>query len=194
MFAKLAEYLTHQLENENVIMPERRELYKYGFQNGLILALNFATSLLIGVAFGKVLSSVLLLAAYMPLKSYAGGHHSRSSERCYVVSTLIMIVWLSLIKFKHLSASCCAIMLVIGSAVCIALAPVEGENKPLDESEYRTYRKRSLVILCVEIIIWKMLTDVGETCSEIIPIVIFTEAVMLVLGEGAKLLKKLRGA
>lgn len=80
-------------------------------------------------------------------------------------------------------------MLVIGSAVCIALAPVEGENKPLDESEYRTYRKRSLVILCVEIIIWKMLTDVGETCSEIIPIVIFTEAVMLVLGEGAKLLK-----
>lgn len=77
MFAKLAEYLTQQLENENVIMPERRELYKYGFQNGLILALNFATSLLIGVAFGKVLSSVLLLAAYMPLRSYAGGHHSR---------------------------------------------------------------------------------------------------------------------
>lgn len=48
MFAKLAEYLTQQLENENVISSDKRELYRYGFQNGMILTLNFITSILIG--------------------------------------------------------------------------------------------------------------------------------------------------
>lgn len=30
MFAKIAERLTQQLENENVIIHEKRELYRYG--------------------------------------------------------------------------------------------------------------------------------------------------------------------
>ena len=115
MFAKIAERLTQQLENENVIIHEKRELYRYGFQNGLILTLNFLTSIIVGVALGEVLSSILLLAAYIPLRSYAGGYHSNTSGRCYIVSTLIMIVWICLIKFKLLSTSCCVIMLVIGS-------------------------------------------------------------------------------
>ena len=51
MFAKLAEYLTQQLENENVISSDKRELYRYGFQNGMILTLNFITSIL--KSFGK---------------------------------------------------------------------------------------------------------------------------------------------
>ena len=68
MFAKLAEYLTQQLENENVISSDKRELYRYGFQNGMILTLNFITSILIGVIFGKALESIILLAAYIPLR------------------------------------------------------------------------------------------------------------------------------
>lgn len=59
MFAKIAERLTQQLENENVIIHEKRELYRYGFQNGLILTLNFLTSIIVGVALGEVLSSIM---------------------------------------------------------------------------------------------------------------------------------------
>ncbi|MDE7192989.1 MAG: accessory gene regulator B family protein [Oscillospiraceae bacterium] len=76
MFVKLSEYITQRLENEKVIQPDNRELYRYGFQQGLILLLNFVTSVIIGVIFGKALESVLILATYIPLRSYAGGHHS----------------------------------------------------------------------------------------------------------------------
>lgn len=183
MFAKIAERLTQQLENENVIIHEKRELYRYGFQNGLILTLNFLTSIIVGVALGEVLSSILLLTAYIPLRSYAGGYHSNTSGRCYIVSTLIMIVWICLIKFKLLSTSCCVIMLVIGSCVCFVFSPVAGENKPLDELECKMYRRKSLLILLVEIIIWIIFTCVAKIESEVIPIIIFTEALMLLLGK-----------
>lgn len=183
MFAKIAERLTQQLENENVIIHEKRELYRYGFQNGLILTLNFLTSIIVGIALCEVLNSILLLAAYIPLRSYAGGYHSNTSERCYIVSTLIMIVWICLIKFKLLSTSCCVIMLVIGSCVCIAFSPVAGESKPLDELECKMYRRKSLIILLFEIIVWIIFACAIKTVCEVIPIIIFTEAIMLVLGK-----------
>lgn len=183
MFAKLAEYLTQQLENENVISSDKRELYRYGFQNGMILTLNFITSILIGVIFGKALESIILLAAYIPLRSYAGGHHSSSSEKCYIVSSLIMIIWMCLLKFQILSTSCCVIMLMAGLIVCIMLAPVEDKNKPLDEDEIHIYRKRSFAVLLIEICVWLIFVLFIHKFKQVIPIVIFTEALMLVLGK-----------
>lgn len=182
MFSKLSEYLTQQLENENIISADKRELYKYGFQNGLILILNFVTSVTIGVVFGKALESILLLVAYMPLRSYAGGHHSDSSKRCYVVSSCIMGIWVGMLRTGALSTSCCVIILTLGAAVCLCIAPVEDKNKPLDETERRVFRKRSIIILFLEILIWLFLSFVIKKYEQIIPIVIFTEGVMLILG------------
>lgn len=183
MFANISEYLTQQLENENVISSDKRELYRYGLQNGMILTLNFVTSILIGVIFGKVVDSIFLLAAYMPLRSYAGGHHSSSSEKCYIVSSFIMIIWMCLLKFQILPTSCCVIMLIVGLSVCFILAPVEDKNKPLDADEIRIYRKRSLAILLIEICVWLVFVLFIHRFEQVIPIVIFTEAIMLIAGK-----------
>lgn len=183
MFIKLSEYITQQLEKGKIIQSDNRELYKYGFQQGLILLLNFATSIVIGVIFGKVLESILLLAAYIPLRSYAGGHHSDSSEKCYVVSTLITVIWMLILKFLILPTSCWGIILLIGTVVCFVFSPVENLQKPLDEDETRVYRKRALIVLAVEICLWTCLTFIVQTFVQVIPLSIFTEAMMLIMGK-----------
>ncbi|MGN1153728.1 MAG: accessory gene regulator ArgB-like protein [Candidatus Gastranaerophilaceae bacterium] len=183
MFAKVSEKFTQQLESCNAIDPDKRELYKYGFQQGLILALNFFTSVFIGVLFGMILECILLLAAYIPLRSYSGGLHSNSSEKCYVVSTLITIIWLAILKTEIMTQFCCVILLIIGAAVCFILSPVEDKNKPLDDDEYTIYRKRSLAILFIEICIWVSCTFIFHKFREIIPLTVFSEAVMLSFGK-----------
>ena len=183
MFAKLAEYLTQQLENENVISSDKSDLYRYGFQYGMILTLNFITSILIGVVFGKVLESIILLATYIPLRSYAGGHHSSSSEKCYIVSSLIMIIWMCLLKFQILSTRCCVIMLISGLIVCIILAPVEDKNKPLDNDEIQIYRKKSYIVLIIEICLWILLSFIQHRVLKLIPLMVFTEAITLIIGK-----------
>lgn len=65
----------------------------------------------------------------------------------------------------------------------LCFSPVAGENKPLDELECKMYRRKSLLILLVEIIIWIIFTCVAKIESEVIPIIIFTEALMLLLGK-----------
>lgn len=183
MFVKLSEYITQRLENEKVIQPDNRELYKYGFQQGLILLLNFATSVVIGVIFGRILESILILSAYIPLRSYAGGHHSDSSEKCYIVSSMITIVWMLILKFSDLPASCWGIILMIGTAVCFILSPVENLQNPLDESEIRVYRKRSLIVLTAEACLWICSVYFMRMFVQIIPLSVFTEAVMLITGK-----------
>lgn len=183
MFIKLSEYITQQLEKGKIIQSDNRELYKYGFQQGLILLLNFITSIVIGVIFGKVLESILLLAAYIPLRSYAGGHHSDSSEKCYVVSTLITVIWMLILKFLILPTSCWGIILLIGTVVCFVFSPVENFQKSLDEDETRVYRKRALIVLAVEICLWTCLTFIVQAFVQVIPLSIFTEAIMLIMGK-----------
>lgn len=183
MFIKLSEYITQQLEKGKIIQSDNRELYQYGFQQGLILLLNFVTSIVIGVIFGKVLESILLLAAYIPLRSYAGGHHSDSSEKCYAVSTLITIVWMLIIKFLMLPTSCWGIILLIGTVICFLLSPVENHQKPLDEYEIRVYRKRALIVLAVEVCLWLCLTFTVRIFVQVTPLSVFTEGMMLVFGK-----------
>ena len=78
MFTRISEYITQQLENENII-SENREIYRYGIQIGLVITLNLITSLLIGAIFGELIFSILLLAVYIPLRTYSGGYHASTT-------------------------------------------------------------------------------------------------------------------
>ena len=73
-------------------------------------------------------------------------------------------------------------MLIIGTVICFVLAPVEDKNKPLDEDEYERYKKRSLIILSCEIVLWFVFDFNYHKIKGVIPLAIFTESVMLVLG------------
>ncbi len=183
MFSKVSKYLTQQLEEENIVPSDKLELYRYGFQQSMILTLNFLTSIIIGIVFGKALESLFLLMVYMPLRSYAGGHHSDTSEKCYVTSSMIMLIWILLLKFQLLSTSCCVIILIIGVIISTLLSPVEDKNKPLDKDEVRIYRKRALIILGIVILAWLLCVFVIHRFEQIIPIAVFTESIMLILGK-----------
>lgn len=183
MFAKLSEQLTEQLEEEQTISSDDRELYKYGFQNGMILLLNLLTAFLIGWIFGMFWENILLLASYIPLRSYAGGHHSSTSGMCYMISSLITILWVCLLRFNVLSASCSVLLLIVGTIVCIAIAPIEDINKPFDENEKCVYRKRTLIVLAIEVFVSIVLFILGSALQTVIPLAVFTESIMLVLGK-----------
>ena len=74
-------------------------------------------------------------------------------------------------------------LLFIGVTVCIILSPVEDENKPLDDDEVRIYRKRSYIVLANEVCVWILLSFVQQRVGRIIPLIIFTESAMLIIGK-----------
>ena len=53
------------------------------------------------------------------------------------------------------------IITIISCIIVFSLSPVEDRNKPLDKTERTVYRKRSLYVLLVEVILIVILLSIG---------------------------------
>ena len=112
-----------------MIPPEEKELYRFGVQQGLSIALNVVTTFVIGLVFRMVLESFLFLAVYIPLRSFAGGIHAKTANRCYVYSSFMIIAVLLVIKFFPLGNLICSCLSFLSGIIIFLLAPVEAEHK-----------------------------------------------------------------
>ena len=184
MFARTAETLTKKLKENNTITAEQYEICRYGFQQGLTIILNAVTTIAIGVVFGELWQAVLFMAAYAPLRSYAGGYHAKTAERCYVYSILLMIAVLLAIKYAALPNFICIITLLVSCTVIAVLSPVEDSNKPLDSLEQVVYRKTTLMITAIEIIMFFISLTLGW--KEMALCIVWVLAVMAVMLLGGK--------
>ena len=146
MFVRLSKRIVrHCCKGEG---SDENELYIFGVNQFLNMLLNILTALFIGILFGETLQIVLFMLAYIPLRSYAGGWHSRTPLRCYIFS-VIMLIAVS-VSMKNLSGAEWIYYFILA-------APVEDRNKPLDEIEHKVYKRRTVIITASELIIALML-------------------------------------
>ena len=140
---------------------------------GITVLLNLISTIVIGVIAGKVFESIAFLVFYIPLRSYAGGYHASTPRRCYFIFIVIIMAMLLFIGYVDLSIIY-IILLLVGMVVCFAFAPVEDKNKPLDRDE---------ISLSIEFFIWLAVSVIFQPIEKTIPIVMFTESLMLVIGK-----------
>lgn len=154
MFIRLSKRIVrHCCKGEG---SDENELYIFGVNQFLNMMLNIFTALFIGILFGETLQIILFMFAYIPLRSYAGGWHSRTPLRCYIFSVIMLIV--VAIGMKYLSIAKWIYYVILAAAsVVLILAPVEDRNKPLDEIEHKVYKRRTVIITAAKLIIALML-------------------------------------
>lgn len=183
MFNSISEKITGLLIRQGTIADSQKELYRYGFNQGFTMVFNVITTLIIGCVFGMVIQSIVFLMAYIPLRSYAGGYHASTPWRCYFISLILMIVVLAIIKLMSFSVIGSGVILGIGTIICVALAPVEDKNKPLDEAEQKVYKRRTYIILFAEICISILICLAMKEMFSVICFSVFTESIMLIFGK-----------
>lgn len=165
MFEKLSDKLTDSLISNGTITADDREIYYYGIHQGIILILNTVTTLLIGIISGMIWQSVVFMLGYIPLRSYTGGFHAKTTVRCYFSSIVLMTVVLLVMRYIHFSMLIYGILIFISSTIILLLAPMDNHNKPLDEIERKVYRKRAyglwicecLLVVTAMLLSWKQL-------------------------------------
>lgn len=161
LLARLAGKIVNNLVHSNVIKEEDAEIYIYGINQILVSVLNVSSALIIGLLFGTLLEIAVFMAAYIPLRSFAGGYHAKTPLRCYIYS-LIMLVIVSM-DLKYLNMEIWGYYAVLSATVLIVLvlSPVEDRNKPLDEIEHKVYKKRAMNIAAAEVMVCLALKFVG---------------------------------
>lgn len=144
---QLANKLTEKLVLFQIIKEEDKDLYSYGIWQGVILLFNYTTIIIISCFFQMLWHGIIFTASYSLLRSYAGGYHARTQTRCYLFSVIMIIVVHCLIKFVNWNHITLITSITLSCATILYLAPIEDENKALDEKEYLVFKKRTHIIL-----------------------------------------------
>lgn len=181
---KVADLFFDWLVESEIVRKDDRELYAYGFWQGGVLLFNFLTVAVIGIVTGMFWQSVVFTIAYGLLRPVAGGFHARTQRNCYFYSILLLVLALGVLRWDQWDAITCMLIVLASGCVVFKLAPVEDENKPLDDVEVVVYRHRSRIICGVLAIVVSILLLVNEIeMASCIAVSILAASVMLVLGE-----------
>lgn len=184
MFTYVTEKIVSNMEKQNMIQTDHRNIYKYGINQMLNMLLNIATFLVIGLLFHMEFETVIFTAAYIPLRIYAGGFHAKTPFKCWIVSAVMLLLVLLVMKYADLSLYVYDMLALIGTVVILVLSPVEDKNKPLDKLEKKIYKKRCMWTLVAELLIFIILRFFQRnTVSICFEVVWVTLSIMLIAGK-----------
>lgn len=155
MLKKQIERLTNVLIEKGISKPEDKEIVIFGLCTGIELFLNIITTIMLGLLFGMIFESILFLISFSFIRTYAGGYHCKKAISCYFLSSGIVVLVLSIVKFTPIGyiLGISLIMLLISVPIISKLAPVETETKPLNEVERNYFKKKTILYLCVECVV-----------------------------------------
>ena len=155
MIERLAERLvTWQIKNKYLTFQDQK-LYQYAFELLIGQVVNLLIACLLAVVFRAYDTVLMFLFSFIPLRSYAGGHHADNFNTCTMISTgmLCCVCWAA----KWIPYEAVFAVSLICSSVCGALifflAPVEDHNKPLDRRERKIYGRIARGIWAAEALI-----------------------------------------
>lgn len=160
---------------------ELQELYRYGYKLLALQASNLAVAIAIGLAFSCLLEMVLFLAAFIPLRSYAGGYHAEGPVRCSIISAALELAVAGILRIPASAGLLHALLLV--TALCEIIiymtVPVAAKNKPLTDSQMVCFRKKARSILGVEAVIMIVMYLTGF--QRILPVIAMSHIFVAVL-------------
>ena len=154
MINKISSKIVEILIKHSLVGNEDKELYSYGFFIFLSQILYFIIVTTIGVLFNIILESIIFYIAFHFIRGYAGGYHAKTETRCEILSTLSIlccIVLIKLSKMYDIRIALLSISLVFAVLIFI-LCPLDTPEKPLNDKEYKYFRKISWIILSLIIV------------------------------------------
>ncbi len=155
MFTRSIETLADKQIANGKCRAEDRDIFVYGVSSAVEMALNGVTTVVIGALFGEIVASIVFLACFSVLRTYAGGFHMNSSLACYLFSTVTVALVMTAVKFtpSEYVFVVSIILLALSYLAILTLAPSDTPNKPLDDTERKRYKKRSIIVLVVETVL-----------------------------------------
>lgn len=131
------------------------EIYTYGIE--LMISSLIGTILIIfsGIIFHLLIESLIFTFCLSGIRFFSGGYHAKTYLRCnivYLISyALVMITYM--LYFKYLinyNISISLVLIIVSTLILILFAPIENENKKIDDSQKNKFKWISIIILLIE--------------------------------------------
>lgn len=146
MVQRIVNLISKKILVAECIAQEEEEICRFGLECMILKFLNYISYIVIGIFTHSLPSLFITACVFLPLRSRAGGYHSKTRLKCYLFSCFIVLVIcvlssISLPIWLNLGS------LFISNVIIWLFAPVENSNRSLSEYEKRIFRLQSLIIM-----------------------------------------------
>lgn len=152
MIHRFSERIVASLVDDGHIPSQNREWCVYILETRLLTILGLSFLLFLGVLFGKPFQTVVFLILFWSVRERAGGYHSGTPKKCYILSTVVfsvcMLVGDIIAYYSGLQWS----LLILSNFVLLS-APINSVSLNLTEEEYLYNRKMLRMVQCVDTMI-----------------------------------------
>lgn len=156
MIKRLARFLASYFAYKGQYDEKEINIYTYGFELLLSTILNAIGLLIISSLFmGSIIEAVLFSMAFIPLRVYAGGYHTKHHWSCFLLIISVFIFYVIIIN--HMVDSIIlpyiTFSTLLSSILIWFFSPIGAANNPLSEEQKNKYRKRSIIITVCNIVL-----------------------------------------
>lgn len=137
------------ISNDPNLKEDDIPLIYYGLTQGFFLILNLLISLTIGILCGVFLQCFWTVFLLFPLRIYAGGYHAQTRTSCFFISIFMILITSLILRYFTIPGNVCTAFSGILTAFIWKQAPLDTENKRLDDEERKKYRKKTHIILLI---------------------------------------------
>lgn len=121
----------------------------------------------------------------MPLRSFSGGYHAKTSERCFVLSAIMYGISIAITTFfpylfQLWSWRNAGIVSVI---VILVMAPLINENNPLNKEQRKRNRIIVLALLAIDLVLFILSCNYNWKIASNELIFIIFDALLLLIGK-----------
>ncbi|MGB8454693.1 MAG: accessory gene regulator B family protein [Anaerocolumna sp.] len=139
MIHKYSTKLAGRYADRGIIQREDVEIYSYGLEILISTIITITVLLISGFILHEVFETIILLAVYCPIRTFAGGYHTDSNLKC--IATFIILYFLIILLYTNLIGTgiqhnyYLLIPVYISNIFILMLAPVETRLNPLPEKK-----------------------------------------------------------
>lgn len=190
MFKNISSDIAFLLVRKRIIDNEKRKIYEYGAEITLLNMLNIIIPFVVSLIFGTLIHFVIFVLVFIPLRICIGGYHSKKSEHCVIISTLLYVlsVLLPTLLPSSLKTFILATLFVLSVLAILLYAPVENKNNTLCKKNKKMNRLFSLVLVSTDSIALVITCVVARNIATSIMTFVILASSLMIIG-GLKTLK-----
>ena len=155
--SELAMHIANKFLEADIVQRDDAEVMAYYLENIMSMLAFIIPVIIAAICTDMITESVLYLAAFFLGRACCGGYHAKTHISCLLLSlgTYILFLCITQLYYRLGQPLLAIILLVLVSNILIVLfAPADSVNKRFSTKEYLRYRKKSLLILVVQDVVF----------------------------------------
>lgn len=144
--------LTDYILKKELIREESYDIYQYGFQCFLEVALSTVCSIVIALFLHMIPECLFFFLFFIPMRSFSGGLHLNTYFACFIGSCLILASTLLAVKYLTVPILISLILYLVCAIIILIIGPVNHPNREVDSQENRVFMRKTYITLLLSLL------------------------------------------